>query len=126
LPAKAYFDLPFVVKDEKELKKFNEWYSEKSEEVKDGTPWNFQREIKKYCTNDFSILASIIRGYSANAEKMVGSSLLFNATGPSFVHDTILIDYTKNLELERPDKNEDMGLYNSRVENIAKETGGLF
>ena len=123
LPAKAYFDPPFVVKDEKELKKFNEWYSEKLEEVKDGTPWNFQREIKKYCTNDVSILASIIRGYSANAETMVGSSPLFNATGPSFVHDTILIDYTKNLELERPDKNEDMGLYNTRVENIAKKTG---
>jgi hypothetical protein len=81
------FDLPFVIKDTKALKEFNVWY-----ESQKGKIWNFQREKEKYCKNDVRILKSIVKGYHTNAVILVGASPWFNATAPSFVHETILID----------------------------------
>jgi DNA polymerase type B, organellar and viral len=125
IPGKEFFDLAFVMKDENELARFNQWHDEQVKLFQQGVLWNFQTEIKKYCRNDVDILADVIRGYSTNAEKLVGASPLFKATSPSFVHDTILIDYSKKLNLELPkgQKDFDMSLHQSNVEKIATETG---
>ena len=113
------FDLPFVIKDAKALKEFNVWY-----ESQKGKIWNFQREKEKYCKNDVRILKSIVKGYHANAVILVGASPWFNATAPSFVHETILIDVIQKQEVQFPtDLKNEMDDYKVKVEKAATETG---
>ena len=114
----SYFDLPFIIKDEKALIEFKNWHAG---EVASGKLWNFEEELQKYCEQDVAILAQIVKGYHNAAEAIAGTSPWFNATAPSFVHETILVQLSKELEL--PNRHEDMALYKASVEEVATKTG---
>ena len=118
IPNMEYFDLPFIIKDEKSLNEFKEWHAG---ELASGKVWSFKEELLKYCELDVSILAQIVKGYHHSAKAVAGTSPWHNATAPSFVHETILVQITKELEL--PDRYEDMDLYKARVEEVATKTG---
>ena len=111
IPDKKYFDLSFIIKNEKDLEEFNEWYNSFTGE------WNFKKELESYCINDVKVLANIVKGYHEIAFQNTGQSPWFNATAPSFVHQVILLDCIKNLEL--PDQSSDE--YSETIQRLARE-----
>ena len=55
LPAKKYFDLTFMAKNQRDVDEFNQWHDSFV------GPWNFQTELKAYCINDVEVLTAIVR-----------------------------------------------------------------
>ena len=111
IPDVKYFDLSFIAKSKKDRDEFFEWYNAQEGE------WNFKHELEAYCVNDVRVLAKIVNGYHDIAFNHTGLSPWFNATAPSFVHEAILIDAIKNLEL--PDPKDDS--YSSEIARLAQD-----
>ena len=114
IPERRYFDLAFVLKNEKDKQEFDEWYSSW-----DGrTDWNFKNELEAYCVDDVKILAKIVKGYHEVCMAHTKMTPWLNATAPSFVHEVFLTLLGQQLEL--PDPKEDQELYNSKVQEYAE------
>lgn len=101
IPDRKYFDLSFMVGNDKDLLEFNLWY-----DGFDGI-WDFMHQLETYCVNDVAVLAKIVEGYHDAAVANTGMSPWFNATSPSFVHEAILVQKIRELEL--PDDREERG-----------------
>ena len=114
IPEKRYFDLAFVLKNEKDKQEFDEWYStwEGRED------WNFRNELELYCVDDVKILAKIVKGYHDVCMSHTKMTPWLNATAPSFVHEVFVTLLSQQLEL--PDPKEDQELYNSKVQELAE------
>lgn len=113
IPDKKYFDLSFSVRSQKEMDDFDAWYA-----TWDGREdWDFDEELSKYCKNDVDVLQKIVKGYHDIAVAKFGMSPWFNATAPSFVHEVILVQFCKDLEL--PDKKENMEEYKEKIIELA-------
>jgi hypothetical protein len=111
LPDKKYFDLSFMVRSEKDLQEFNDWYDSFEGE------WNFMVELKKYCHNDVDVLKKIVKGYHDIAFATFQMSPWFNATAPSFVHEVFVVKLGQQLEL--PDRAENREEYKERIMALA-------
>jgi hypothetical protein len=113
IPDKKYFDLSFSVRNQKEMDDFDAWYATWAGR----DDWNFDSELSKYCKNDVDVLQKIVKGYHDIAVAKFGMSPWFNATAPSFVHEVILVQFCKDLEL--PDKKENMEEYKEKILELA-------
>lgn len=60
IPDRRFFNLPFTIRDQKQLDAFNEWYSEWNGRE----DWNFMKELEDYCENDVLILCEIMRKFN--------------------------------------------------------------
>lgn len=113
LPDKKYFDLSFMLKSEKDLQDFNNWYDSWQGE------WNFMEQLELYCKNDVLVLQHIAKKYHEIAQESFGRSPWFNATAPSYVHEVFITKLGENLELpvfkEKPEE------YKSMIQNLARK-----
>lgn len=115
IPDKKFFDLSFVIRNDKEVKAFDDWYAEW--EGRDD--WNFQTELKKYCQNDVLVLAKIMRSYHDILVEKTGLSPWAFATAPRFVHEVYLRHLVTTLDL--PDPKEDPHGYAARVTELGEK-----
>lgn len=111
LPDKKYFDLSFMVRNDKDREEFETWYNSFQGE------WNFMVELKKYCHNDVDVLQKIVKGYHDIAFSTFAMSPWFNATAPSFVHEVFVVKLAQQLEL--PDRAENREEYKERIMALA-------
>lgn len=91
IPSKHYFDLVWTKRNNSDIEEFNEWYN-----MQAGKIWSFQEEIIKYCQTDVDILAEIVLKFHDICMSKFDTSPLAYVTGPSFVHNVIMKDVTKN------------------------------
>ena len=112
IPDIRYFDLSFVIKNEKELEQFHTWHSNWNGE------WVFQEELEKYCINDVLVLAEIMKSFHSILSEKFGLSPWFNSTAPSYVHEVYLRKLA--LELELPDKKDNPTEHSQRVQELAR------
>lgn len=113
IPDKKYFDLAFVLKNEKDKEEFDAWYNTWANR----TDWNFMNELKAYCIDDVLILGKIVKGYHDVCVNSTGMTPWLNATAPSFVHEVFLSLLSKQLELPNP--KEDMNIYSAKIQELA-------
>lgn len=113
IPEKRFFDLAFVIKNEKEKQEFDSWYSTWNNR----DDWNFRQELEAYCVDDVKILAKIVQGYHDVCISHTGMTPWLNATAPSFVHEVFVTLLSQQLEL--PDPKEDQNLYNACIQELA-------
>ena len=114
IPEKRFFDLAFVIKNQKDKQEFDTWYAT----WQDRTDWNFRNELEAYCVDDVKILAKIVKGYHDVCISHTKMTPWLNATAPSFVHEVFVTLLSQQLEL--PDPKEDQELYNSKVQELAE------
>jgi hypothetical protein len=94
IPPKEMFGLEFSHKDDAALADFESWHSAWHE--KNGPVWNAKNELKKYCVNDVSILAYIMRSYHEGITKSlkryphVTVSPWFFATNAGYIHKVLI------------------------------------
>lgn len=112
IPDTDYFDLGFVIKDEKELEQFLAWH----QSWEGRNDWNFMNELKKYCINDVDVLAQVMKEYADILVNKFTLNPWFNVTAPSYVHEV----YIRKLmnELDLPDVT-DIEEYRTRLNYIA-------
>lgn len=115
IPDIDYFDLGFVIKDEKEYQAFLEWYNS----WQGREDWCFKDELRKYCINDVLVLSHIMKSYNEILVEKFDLSPWFNTTAPSYVHEVYLRKLALTLEL--PDPKEDPVGYADRVQKLAWE-----
>lgn len=113
IPDKKYFDLPFVLKNEKDREEFDDWYATWNGRE----DWNFMNELEAYCVDDVKILAKIVRGYHDVCVAHTGMTPWLNATAPSFVHEVFVTLLSQQLEL--PDPKEDENIYSAKIQELA-------
>ena len=118
IPDVSFFDLSFTMTDEAALSDFMEWHKQ---QVSLGPVWNLKEQLILYGGNDVDMHANILKGYHDSAMQLTGTSPWFHATAPSYVHSSILIQMTKEMEL--PDRKEDMQAYKDKIASIAKTDG---
>jgi hypothetical protein len=100
LPTPEYFDLTYMIRDEKQLEKFYAWHEERKK-----TPWNFKEELTLYCQNDVKVLAHLMREYHSILVDKFKISPWFSTTAPSYVHKVVRHQLSAGLELS-DDKEE--------------------
>lgn len=106
LPSKRFFDLSFMVKDDKDLEEFNTWHASW-----DGrTDWSFKDELERYCINDVEVLTSIVRKHHyacvtvlGNYRKYLHVSPWHFPTAAGYVHRIFLRHTTETNGLDEVD-----------------------
>lgn len=97
IPALEFFSPEMIKLGEGEKKyqrliQLKEWHSSQT------GIWDFQEELVKYCDSDVRGLAALLKVYM-DICILKGGVPLMSVTLPSFVHDLVLKDITKNLTL---------------------------
>lgn len=114
IPSKSYFDLSSTIKNKEQLQEFHDWYDERS-----AYPWSFKEELIAYCQNDVLILAELMKAYHDILVDKFTMSPWFHATAPSYVHQLVIHNLSKELEI--PDRNQEPDLYREIVSKLSWE-----
>jgi hypothetical protein len=116
IPDLKYFDLAFMVKDDKQLVEFYAWHAAQRAS---GTPWDFKTELLEYCRQDVLMLRNLVLEYHEICFETFGLSPWFYTTAPSYVHEVVKRQVYKDYDLPLKDFEE----YPEMVETTAKTCG---
>lgn len=114
IPDKKYFDLPSSCRSPQDRAAFEEWYA-----TWQGREWDLKEELLLYLDMDIVVLAKVMKAYHTEAMTLNGISPIFNATGPSYVHEVIVSELVTELEL--PDPKEEMEEYSRQIQQFAEK-----
>lgn len=116
IPDLEFFDLAFMVKDKRQLDEFEAWHAARRA---DPTPWDFKTELLAYCRQDVVMLAKLVKEYHTICLETFELSPWFHTTAPSYVHEVVKRQVSKDYELPLPDDAE----YDRMVDTVAQKTG---
>ena len=88
-----------VQKTKKDFEALKKWHSEWT------GPWHFNTEANKYCTMDVLGLACMVREVHNILYESTGLSPWLKTTAPSFVHEVVGAEITKNMEIPDDEEN---------------------
>ena len=113
LPEKHYFDIAFMMRNQRQLDEFNAWHDERSGQG----PWSFRNELEAYCQNDVKVLAALMLEYHTILVDKFKISPWFSTTAPAYVHTVVKQTLSDNLDL--PDREAEPREFAEIVENLA-------
>lgn len=115
IPDRKHFDLPSSCRDAATRTAFDEWYSG----WVGREDWDLKGELEKYLAQDVIVLSQVIERYHKEGLELNGLSPIFRPTGPSYVHEVIVSELVKELEL--PDFRTEKEEFAARVYDLARK-----